>query len=231
VAAQEKSKSFEQDLFTLKNIIFGEELRAMQASIKEIESTLSAEIKSIKNDLTRAVEDLKKQVTKDLSAFGMIVKSEETTRAEACSKLDSRLTALTNEVNARVQSLDKSGKENMAYLRQDFEQRLQSQKSDFMAKSKMVDDSITSMQAELKVRKAESGKMVSFLSNFARSIADGAPAAEAEAAPRAQSSAQRATHAAPAAASKKHADGGDGQDLPGSDDLLSNIDNMFNLPK
>jgi ElaB/YqjD/DUF883 family membrane-anchored ribosome-binding protein len=219
----------DQDLSTLKTILVGDEVKAMQDSIKRLESSVAADIKTIKSEVTRAMDELRASLEKQVSGLLQSLRTEEKNRSESFVSLENRLNALVSDVNTKTQNTDKQARDGLSMVRQEIDQKLSAAKNESQVRFKGVDDNIVRINEDLKLRKAESAKIAQFLSGFARTIAE--PAVEAAPAeqPKPQQPTQRVYHAQSATGAKK-ADAGQ-SDLPGGEDLLNNIDNMFNLQK
>jgi ElaB/YqjD/DUF883 family membrane-anchored ribosome-binding protein len=219
----------DQDLSTLKSILVGDEVKAMQDSIKRLESSVASDIKAIKSELTKAMDELRASLEKQVSGLLQSLRTEEKNRSESFVSLENRLNVLVADVNTKTQNTDKQARDGLAMVRQEIDQKLSAAKNESQMRFKGVDDNIVRINEDLKLRKAESAKIAQFLSGFARTIAE--PAVEAAPAeqPKAQQPAQRVYHAQSATSAKK-ADAGQ-SDLPGGEDLLNNIDNLFNLQK
>ncbi len=239
------------DIATIREILVGEDLKVIQASLKSIELMVNQQVSALRQEVTRAIEDVKKEMSREIKNLGQAISNEEKGRIEAGNVLANQVKSLVADVDKKLQIQESQTKEQLGSAKTNLDNVVTSLRSSVEGKLASIDASIAQINRDLRSRKAESSQLSQMLVTMARSIAAEdethaktshfepesaaipqikmpAPTPTAPAAPRVEPApAPKASVSQAPAPVQNESD----EILPGADDFLQSMDNLFKLPK
>jgi hypothetical protein len=222
-----------QDLETLRTIILGEEAKSIRSLIKNVESSFTQQLRLARQEIAKSVDDMKKELSAEIKAMAQRVTEEEKTRSGAVAEASVRLKDAVAAIETKVSKTESTLTGSIASVREGLERSVASRFVEAEARTHGIEEHLTQLGREIVARKTEMAKLSGLFSGFARSFSETKEEEQfapppPQPAPRARPAAAPVAQTAPRSAAPQPS-APDTGDLPQADDLLSGMDNLFNL--
>ncbi len=167
-AAVEPAQQASQQLLEIRDLLFGEQLRAVHQHADEMEAKLQNKLQEMNSNFSNALRELRQEFNEQLSSFKAESAILHRKHDEREAELGQKISALGDKLQQTHQDLIDSDASLQAQLQQELEQLsqvVQKNYNDVMAKLSAASEELTNNKADRKTLAAMLASMADNLTN------------------------------------------------------------------
>lgn len=210
-------------LTVIADSLLGEKFADLGRSLKNLEASVNKRIDSTEADSVRKVKSLETEINTRLDALAGKLESFTAQYAKDSSKMDEKVNKSAEELRRSVSTMGDSLNASILDTKKSLETDLSNYKKKSHNNFMQIDDVLKNHQQEIIQRTKDSKRMSKILENFARILTDPGDIDEK---PKQAPKQEQPSEPKPKKKSDSANQSGN-DDLPTSDDIAENIDQIF----
>ena len=156
-----------ENLDKVRDILFGGQMRAVEARLQRIEERLRREQEALRADLEKQVQALEKQTRKDNDGLAEKLNGEQAKRTEEIKSVTAALREAARSLEKRLAQLDESSNAADAEIRSQLLEHIEGTATQIRELAERFASDLRGVASELRTEKVDIASMVELFSDMA----------------------------------------------------------------